>query len=593
MGTDHSIATICYGIRPIPLQYVVSKGLDGLAHTAGFINPEYKSKGRLGLLINHVDPTVRDIKSLKPDMDMPASRDAQYRVGQVVMGENTYTAKNETILGALPVQDTSIGNIYNIISYLFSNGMDPLMVFHNTPEATHRFGEKLVAHIAELERNDPEIIEIQRTIDRYHNEHYRHRDDKVNKKCAGSIKAEKAKNSFDKAPLAGTTDDFDITYLEKQLLKWRIPHDDINTDLSARQHAPQWVRDCLEYGIGVYVSDLPTWLKHHIFDSFNDGKLRLLLADSSISVGVNLPVRTCMLMGDDITHTLFKQAGGRAGRRGFDNQGYVLPMFDVDTIRSYISKEQDPVKLHVPARMTYSQLIRLTIPANLDRFSGKIDRYTRKLIVSKPFVDTREDIDSLKKCILKRYGSTLDGEELTRFTEQVEHINRHGYNYHRLTNLFKKLPEDNSILIFHLVLNGYVQKFTIREFVDMMSFLLFRVPDQNGTIPLIHSEQLTKSLQDLANKLNLDLDLSQPVNTYFSDFLMKGLLDHDKVAEIKAMGNWMYIFKEEVDVTAPTGDRIVELSRQVEYHYQNACTTKCLSEKKKARPTAPRPKIRI
>lgn len=593
MDTKRQIDTICYNVRPIPLQYVVNKGLDDLPQTE-FINSEYKSKGRVGLLINPADPTPRDIRAMKPGTVVPNTRDDQYRLGQeVVAATNTYLEKNETILTQAAAIPTDVGDVYKILSYLFSNGMDPVMVFHTSPESTHQFGEKLAAHISELERNDPQIIDVQRTIDRYHDEQYRHRDDKVNEKVAGSIKAEKAKNSFDKAPAETRSNAIDITHLEKQLLKWRIPHADVNPDLSSWQQAPQWIRDCLRYGIGVYVADLPTWLKHHIFDSFNEGKLKLLLADSSISVGINLPIRTCVLMGDDITHTLFKQAGGRAGRRGFDDQGYVMSLFETDTIRKYISEKPDPVQVQVPKRMTYAQLIRLTIPSNLDRYSGKFDKKTKKLVITNEFVDTRGDIDSLKKAILKKYKATLVDDELERFSSQIEHINLHGYNYHCLTNLFKKLPEDNSILIFHLILNGYVQKFSMREFVDMMSFLLFRIPDESGTVPIIQDERLTTALQDLAIKLNLDLDLSVPVSTYFTDFIIKGQLDPSKVDTIKTMGNWLYIFKEEVDMVAPADDRIMSLLKQVEYQYQSACTTKYLSEKKKSHPQKSRPKIRI
>jgi hypothetical protein len=261
-------------------------------------------------------------------------------------------------------------------------------------------------------------------------------------------------------------------------------------------------------------------------------------------------------------------------------------MFDVDTVRKYIATDQEIVKINVPTCMTYPQLIRLTIPANLDRYTGSFEynRKTKKteFQIHVPLSETREDVHQFKKAILSAYKKSLDEEEHARCLMQLDHIQKHNYNYHRLTNLLKKLPEDNSILFFHLILTGYVQKFSVREFIDMMSLLLFRMPDTSpsASVIVLHTSVLTKALQTLANTLNLKVDLAEPINAYFTDFVINGNLDSNRVADIKAMGNWLYLLKEDVDRVAPKDDRILVLLKQVEFQYQSACSAKCMTEKK-------------
>jgi len=51
------------------------------------------------------------------------------------------------------------------------------------------------------------------------------------------------------------------------------------------------------------------------------------LSDKSLSEGINYPIRTVMLLGEDnekISNTLAHQACGRAGRRGLDSEGYII-----------------------------------------------------------------------------------------------------------------------------------------------------------------------------------------------------------------------------------------------------------------------------
>jgi hypothetical protein len=108
------------------------------------------------------------------------------------------------------------------------------------------------------------------------------------------------------------------------------------------------------------------------------------------------------------------------------------------------------------------------------------------------------------------------------------------------------------------------------------------MPDTSpsASVIVLHTSVLTKALQTLANTLNLKVDLAEPINAYFTDFVINGNLDSNRVADIKAMGNWLYLLKEDVDRVAPKDDRILVLLKQVEFQYQSACSAKCMTEKK-------------
>ena len=108
------------------------------------------------------------------------------------------------------------------------------------------------------------------------------------------------------------------------------------------KHIPDYIKLALDYGIGIHIESMNYWLKKQMFELFREKKIRILIADIGLSVGVNLPARSVIMTGD--IDPILYQMGGRVGRRGLDNMGYIIPvtnnieqLINVKSEKSYVS----------------------------------------------------------------------------------------------------------------------------------------------------------------------------------------------------------------------------------------------------------------
>ena len=84
----------------------------------------------------------------------------------------------------------------------------------------------------------------------------------------------------------------------------------------------------LRRGIGLYINDHHfTAYRRAIMRLALQGKLGVVLSDSSLAYGVNMPFRTCVFcgeMGGKLDTLMAQQMAGRSGRRGLDTQGHLV-----------------------------------------------------------------------------------------------------------------------------------------------------------------------------------------------------------------------------------------------------------------------------
>ena len=139
----------------------------------------------------------------------------------------------------------------------------------------------------------------------------------------------------------------------------------------------------VRHGIGVHHAGLLPKYRLLVERLAQQGLLKVIFGTDTLGVGVNVPIRTvlftklCKFDGEKVTLLTsreFKQIAGRAGRKGFDEQGTVLcqaPEHVIENLRSAArsdaaGRKRKPAKKKAPARGF--------IPWNRDTFERLIHR---------------------------------------------------------------------------------------------------------------------------------------------------------------------------------------------------------------------------
>lgn len=555
---------IKYDVRPIPLQPLVFNGLSKSEKpTHGPKSKNLKAAKKLSCLINMFDPTRRDLLSLlmskeNPQPDIPEDRDQQFHYGQTIISKYQQDIQSKTTTALFnAVLEPTAENIYDLLCYLFSNDKQPVMVFNTTAGATENMCRTMISHISQIENNDDEYKTAEKQFKIYDKEHYRSRDKKSRSKAA-----EKEKGDWGKAlPEEPVHEKINIHDIRKKLHKWRFPSDLQESEVPS--NIPQWIKDALEYGIGVYVSSMKIWQRHFMFDAFRAGKIKVLLSDSTISVGINLPIRTVVMCGG-MSHALYKQASGRAGRRGMDNQGFIVHMMPkTDTIKCLTTKVAE-VHLDMPKRMNYADLIRVLVPDNLQQFYY-IDPYVSKKTgeTVAPFNGSEaQPISEYSRTILTNYLNSLSDKEYEKCLGQIKMIHKEQWHYHRLTNIVKTLPEPTTIIMVRLLAMGALHSFELTDFYHLMGLLFHRVEATEGSdsenyyIPTFpnHPGLMAKIIK-AGQVYDIDVDFTKPIHRYFFDFCRKHIVYPELLPQIEAMGEWLYTFKIGVMSVCPMQGR--------------------------------------
>ncbi|KIY50109.1 hypothetical protein FISHEDRAFT_72024, partial [Fistulina hepatica ATCC 64428] len=127
--------------------------------------------------------------------------------------------------------------------------------------------------------------------------------------------------SFDPdAPSAG------FTFANQKAYSRNDLQDDINTLL---QFVPplrgklRWLVGALHRGIAVHHSGMNKNYRNLIERLFRTGFIRIMISTGTLALGINAPAKTTVFVGDSpfLTALMYRQCGGRAGRRGFDLLG--------------------------------------------------------------------------------------------------------------------------------------------------------------------------------------------------------------------------------------------------------------------------------
>lgn len=129
-----------------------------------------------------------------------------------------------------------------------------------------------------------------------------------------------------------------------------------------RREMPNWLIDALERGIGVHHAGMNRKYRQICEILFRKGFLRVVIATGTLALGINMPCKTVVFSGDSVFLTAlnFRQAAGRAGRRGFDILGNVVfQQIPTAKIQRLISSRLPDLNGHFP--ITTSLVLRMFI----------------------------------------------------------------------------------------------------------------------------------------------------------------------------------------------------------------------------------------
>lgn len=120
---------------------------------------------------------------------------------------------------------------------------------------------------------------------------------------------------------------------------------------------------------------------------FRKGYLRVVVATGTLSLGINMPTRTTVFAGDSTNlHALnYRQASGRAGRRGFDNLGNVVfHGLSADKVDRLISSKLPSLLGHYP--ISTSLVLRLFILLHISKESPHSKNTVESLLTQNQLV---------------------------------------------------------------------------------------------------------------------------------------------------------------------------------------------------------------
>jgi superfamily II RNA helicase len=118
--------------------------------------------------------------------------------------------------------------------------------------------------------------------------------------------------------------------------------------------------DAFQRGIGVHHAGMNRKYRQAVEICFRRGFLTVVVATGTLSLGINMPCKTVVFSGDSVFLTAlnFRQASGRAGRRGFDLLGNVVfQQITVDKACRLLSSRLPDLNGHFP--LTTSFILRL------------------------------------------------------------------------------------------------------------------------------------------------------------------------------------------------------------------------------------------
>ena len=187
---------------------------------------------------------------------------------------------------------------------------------------------------------------------------------------------------------------------------------------------PEYVHlvSLLRKGVGIHHAGMMSILREIVEILFARGMIKMLFCTTSVAIGLNLPVKTCIFTdinkhdGEQLSvlqgHE-YTQAAGRAGRLGLDTVGHVIHLnnlFDVDSVTYKNMLKGNPQTLVSKFKVSYNLMLNM-IDQDITRFASQsmiktdIDGALRN--VEDELKKVQSEVNSIEVC-MKHFKTPTD-----------------------------------------------------------------------------------------------------------------------------------------------------------------------------------------
>ena len=229
-------------------------------------------------------------------------------------------------------------------------------------------------------------------------------------------------------------------------------------------------REMFDVGVGWHHSGLSANLKAITEALFRLGKIKIVFATATLALGVHMPCKTVVFLDDSIYLDSFqyRQAAGRAGRRGFDQHGNVV-FFNVPLVKvkRLVGSFIPEIRPHFPLSTSFAlkffdnQFQRksphnLTVDCLLNKsfwnytYKSKVSQVHYDAVFSLNFlVDMRLINENGKFSLFSTLLERLHYHEPSNFVLYYLLING---NFHKIVDSSPKLSDESLIEIYMIII---------------------------------------------------------------------------------------------------------------------------------------------
>ncbi|KAL6121789.1 hypothetical protein NUSPORA_01238 [Nucleospora cyclopteri] len=428
--------------------------------------------------------------------------------------------------------------LFDLTNNLSESDLLPAIVFNTDRDKVTEYARSLYKKIQQLDR----VTQLDKTQERLRKDQKRQRDAKPGKDA--------------------WIEESQAEIYEEEIQRFNYLSDSKLTEYEVRMElkdAPSYILEMALRGIGLHHDALGRKVKSAMEILFRKKHIRILFATETLALGINMPCRTVVFLGDslELDPMNYKQMSGRAGRRGFDTLGNVVfvgipknrvqnllvsmlpqvkgayPFSNTSLINFKIEKSlirNSLMEINTKNSTIIEDLKNISIKSDnrkgldnrkeLDKEvmdNGKeVDNYNRKEVdkeaMNKEVENTRQEVmdkevmnngkeldkEVMDKEVMNNMIPSIDGNSLIQFQKSTYSFM---YPSNWLYDLFiTNRTADPGIFLFCLLLDKQLVSFEEKQFILLISHLFETIPSIDAKISLNKLDGMTYAFIQRVNE---------------------------------------------------------------------------------------------